>query len=163
MRQPFKKEPLLAVGFWSLLFIQRPSLVVNMALFSQTKHGPSLEVARHTVWCAQTFRLLTGQLALAESSSCFTLLMCVYFYQPLWENGPALWQLVTDKEFLIKIEISNHPQGSQPSFSELKEEEAPPWGGKKSGFRKQYCWFLRSCDKQKPTQSILNMSHVTNT
>lgn len=57
--------------------------------------------------------------------------MCVYFYQPLWENGPALWQLVTDKEFLIKIEISNHPQSSQPSFSELKEEEARPWGEKK--------------------------------
>lgn len=41
--------------------------------------------------------------------------MRVYFYQPLWENCPALWQLVTDKEFLIKIEISNHPQSSQPS------------------------------------------------
>ena len=115
MRQPFIKEPLPAAGAWSLLSTQRPSLVVNRALFSQTKHGPSLEVARHTVWCAQTLRLLTGQLTLAVSSSCFTLLMHVYFYQPRWENCPALWQLVTDKEFLIKIEISNHPQSSQPS------------------------------------------------
>lgn len=114
MRQPLVKEPLSAVEAWSLLLSPRPFLVVNMALFSQTQHGPSHEVARHTVWCAQTFRLLTGQLTLAVSSPGFTLLMSVCFYQPLWENSPALWQLVPDKEFPIEIEISDHPQSSQP-------------------------------------------------
>lgn len=154
MRQPFIKEPLPAVGAWSLLFTQRPSLVVNMALFSQTKHGPSLEVARHTVWCAQTFRLLTGQLALAVSSSCFTLLMCVYFYQPLWENCPALWQLVTDKEFLMKIEISDYPQSSQPSAFQSSEMGRLVLE-KNYGFRKQWCGFVHGCDEWKPTLSQL--------
>lgn len=124
MRQPFIKEPLPAVGAWSLLLTHRPSLVVNRALFSQTKHRPSHEVARHTVWCAQTFRLLTGQLNPAVSSPCSASLMHVvfrfflffffFFTSPLWENCPVLWQLVADKEFLIKIEISEHPGGSQP-------------------------------------------------
>lgn len=115
MRQPFRKEPLPAVGAWSLLLPHRPFLVVNMALFSQTKQGPFQGVARHTVWGAQTFLLQTGQPSLAVSSPCFTLLcVCVYFYHPLWENCPALWQFVADKEFLIKIEISHYPQSSQP-------------------------------------------------
>lgn len=152
MRQPFIKEPLRAVGAWSLLFTQRPSLVVNMALFSQTKHGPSLEVARHPVWCAQTFRLLTGQLTLAVSSSCFTLLMCVYFYQPLWENCPALWQLVTDKEFLIKIEISDHPQSSQPSKFQSSRTRRLVLE-KNCGFRKRDCCFLCGYNEWKSTHS----------
>lgn len=98
-----------------------------MALFSQTKHGPSPGVARHTVWCAQTFQLLAGRLGLAVPSPCFTLLMHVYFYQPLWENRPALWQLVADKEFLIKIEIFSHPQSCRPfCFPELGDREAGP-------------------------------------
>lgn len=109
-----ERELFLAVQAWSLLFTHWPSLVVNMELFSQAQRGPSLEVGRHSVWCAQTFRLRPGQLDLAMSSPRFTLLMRVYFYQPLWENDPALWQLVTDKEFLIKIEISDDPQSSQP-------------------------------------------------
>lgn len=109
MRQPFIKEPLPAAGVWSLLLSHRPFLAVNMVLFSQTKQGPSSEAVRHTVWCAQTFQLLTGRLNLVVPSPCFTLLMCVYFYRPPWENSPALWQLVPDKEFLIEIEISNHP------------------------------------------------------
>ena len=70
MRKPFIKEPLPAVGAWSLLLSHWPSLVVNMALFSQTKHGLSREVPRHTVWCAQTFQLLTGRLNLVVSSPC---------------------------------------------------------------------------------------------
>lgn len=124
MGQPFIKEPLPAVGAWSLLFTQRPSLVVNMALFSQTKHGPSLEVARHTVWCAQTFRLLTGQLTLAVSSSCFTLLMCVYFYQPLWEYCPAFWQLSLTRNFSSRLKSLTIPKAPNPlSF------RAQGWGG----------------------------------
>lgn len=150
MRQPFIKQPLPALGAWSLLLSPRPSLVVNMALFSQTKHGPSREVARHTVWCAQTFRLLTGRLNLPVSSPCFTLLMRVYFYQPLWENGPALWQLVPDKEFLIKIEISDHPQSAQPFWvSELSVEQVHPWK-ELCLFRKQDCSFFRVVMNKSP-------------
>ena len=135
---------------WSLLLSHTPSLVVNMALFSQTKHGLSREVARHTVWCAQTFRLLTGRLNLPVSSPCFTLLMRVYFYQPLWENGPALWQLVPDKEFLIKIEISDHPQSAQPFWvSELRVEEVQPWK-ELCLFRKQDCSFFRAAMNKSP-------------
>ena len=61
MRKPFIKEPLPAVGAWSLLLSHWPS---------QTKHGLSREVARHAVWCAQTFQLLTGRLNLVVSSPC---------------------------------------------------------------------------------------------
>lgn len=101
---------------WGLVIVTppRPFLAVNMTLFSQTKQGPFWGVARHSVWCAQTFWLLTEQPDLAVSSPDITALMRVYFYQPPWENCPALWQFVADKEFLIKIEISNHPQSSQP-------------------------------------------------
>lgn len=53
--------------------------------------------------------------------------MHVYFYQPLWENCPVLWQCVADKEFLIKIEISNHLQRSQPyCVPEFRDEEVRP-------------------------------------
>lgn len=166
VRQPFIKEPLPALGAWSLLFTHRPSLVVNMALFSQTKHRPSHEVARHTVWCAQTFRLLTGQLNPAVSSPCFTSLMPVYFYQPLWENCPVLWQLVADREFLIKIEIVDYPRSSPPFWvPELRGTEAAhPW--KELWLKEAASWLLHGCDERKPTGSrrkaITNIWHVTN-
>jgi hypothetical protein len=84
MRQPFRKEALPGSWAWSLLLTHRPSLVVNMELFSQTKHGPSLEVARHSVWCAQTFWLLDWT---ARPGSVFPLLyftnVCVFLPAPL--------------------------------------------------------------------------------
>lgn len=118
-----------------------------MALFSQTKHRPSDEVARHTVWCAQTFRLLTGQLNLAVSSPCLTSLMRVYFYQLLWENYPVLWQLVADKEFLIKIEISDHSQNPHPSETQSTGMRRLRKG---CGLRKQYCSFFMAMTNESP-------------
>lgn len=107
VRQPCIKDPLLAAGFWSLLFIQRPSLVVNMALFSQTKQGPSLEVARHTVWCAQTFWLLTGQLTLAESSLLLYFTnVCVFLPAPLGKRpcfmATCHWQGISHQDWNLQ-------------------------------------------------------------
>lgn len=92
----------------------RPSRVVNTELFPQTKQGPSLEAARHTVWCAQTFPLLTGQLGPAVSlpppTPIYFTNVCVFLPAPM---GKPL-RFVADKGFLMKIEISGHPQSSQP-------------------------------------------------
>lgn len=138
-----EKEALPGSWAWSLLLSHGPSLVVNTELVSQTKQGPSVEVARHSVWCAQTFWLLTGQLGVVMSSPRSTLLMCVYFYQTPWENCPALWQLVTDKEFLFKIEISGHPQSSKPFWvSELGPRRLVL--EKNRGIKKQHCGSFRT-------------------
>lgn len=93
VRQTFRTEARPDGGAWSLSLSHRPSLVVNTDLFSQTKQGPSLKVARHAVWYAETFPLLTGQLESPPPPPPppLALLMCVYFYPPLWENCLALW------------------------------------------------------------------------
>lgn len=110
MRQPFRKEPLPAVGAWSLLLPHRPFLVVNMALFSQTKQGPFQGVARHTVWGAQTFLLQTGQPSLAVSSPCFTLLcvcVCVFLPTPLGKlpcfMAICRWQGISHQDWNLPL------------------------------------------------------------
>ena len=110
MRQPFIKEPLPALGAWSLLFTHRPSLVVNMALFPQTKHRPSHEVARHTVWGAQTCRLLTGQLNVAVSSPCFASRVRVSFFSPSGKTALFYGNLWLTRNFSSRSKSRSIPQ-----------------------------------------------------
>lgn len=112
VRQTFRTEARPDGGAWSLSLSHRPSLVVNTDLFSQTKQGLSLKVVRHAVWYAETFPLLTGQLESPPPPPTpigFTN-VCVFLPTPMGK----LPGFVADKGFLMKIEISDHPQSPQP-------------------------------------------------
>lgn len=100
-------------GCWGLVIVTQP------LAFPGGKHGTVFPDQTWTVpRGTQTHCLVCTNISTsdwkAQPGGVFPLLMRVYFYQPLWENGPALWQLVPDKEFLIEIEICDHHQRAQP-------------------------------------------------
>lgn len=59
---------------------------------------------------------------------------------------PCFLATVTDKEFLIKIEISDHPQSSQPPEFQSSGMRRLVLE-KNYGFRKQHHGFLHGCDE----------------
>lgn len=173
MRQPFIKEPLPALRAWSLLLTHRPSPVVSRALFSQTKHRPSHEVARHTVWCAQTFRLLTGQLNPAVSSPCSTSLMhvvflfsvCVFFTSPTGKTALFYGNLSLTRNFSSRLKSLSIPEAPDPSEFQSSGMKRPILE-KNCGLRKQHCGFFTTVVNESPhvvpKRAVTSIWHITN-
>lgn len=155
-------------GWWSLV------IVIHPKAFPGGKHGTVFPDQTWTLLRdSQTHCLVCTNISASDWTArpgsvfpCFTLLMHVYFYQPLWENCPVLWQCVADKEFLIKIEISTI--SNAPNLTAFQSS-----GMSRSDLETNCCniyeavlGFLHGCDERKPKhcdqKAITNICIVTN-